>query len=437
MADVIGHGPDGPSRRRRWVRPVGAVVVVAAVATGVAHRDVTDLLRASPSGPEAPPTPAATSPSHRVSGPAPDVRPWPTAGAACGSTASLPLLSASWLRRATTGIKVLVGGDGLRLVDVDTGAVRRLTEPPQARGGPVTELVAAPEGAAALRVRCDTLSTSAAGTVLSVDVARRTVGAPLRRRVDALLPGPDATWAFSYRQDSTVKPVELRPVDGGPSVTLPSGFDPAEVTRRDFIGNVRRDGQQFSDEGYPIAAVSRDDPADIRPLGGRGYVAAATDRFVLTQTTCEARTDCLLTRIGVDGALRRYPLPTGRTPTSEFVLSADGRYAAFQLSRPEPDPRYATGHPGGPSDLAVQDLVTGVLTVVPGVELAPKTSAGLAFGPDGRWLVIALNEGRRARLLVWRHGMNRPMQSPARLPGRVLYDVPILDVTRVAANAFQ
>jgi len=79
--------------------------------------------------------------------------------------------------------------------------------------------------------------------------------------------------------------------------------------------------------------------------------------------------------------------------------------------------------------VAVQDLRTGTLSLVPGVELAPKAAVGLVFSRDGRWLLITLNEGRSARLLVWRPGLDRPMESPARLPGRILYNVPLLDVT--------
>jgi hypothetical protein len=99
---------------------------------------------------------------------------------------------------------------------------------------------------------------------------------------------------------------------------------------------------------------------------------------------------------------------------------------AFQLSRAGPDSRFAAYHPFGPSDIVVLDLSTGRLSVVPGVELAPKTQAGLAFDPASRWLVVALDEGRRAGLLLWRPGLAQALRSPTRLPGSVLYGVPVL-----------
>ncbi len=125
---------------------------------------------------------------------------------------------------------------------------------------------------------------------------------------------------------------------------------------------------------------------------------------------------------------RRYPLPPGRRVASSAVVSRDGRYVAFQLSRAKPDPQYDLGHPGTPSDLAVLDFFTSTLHVVFGVELAPKSLAGLTFSRNGRWLIIALNEDRATRLLLWRPGLDRPLDT-ASLPGAVLYNAPVLDVT--------
>lgn len=64
-----------------------------------------------------------------------------------------------------------------------------------------------------------------------------------------------------------------------------------------------------------------------------------------------------------------------------------------------------------PSDIAIIDLDTGALDVVPGIELPAKMSPGLAFSADGRWLVIALNAGTNTRLLAWQHGLIDPYES--------------------------
>lgn len=433
MHDVLGHGPEGPSRQRRWLLPIGVVAAIVAVAFVATRPD--GPARPGAAAPEATSTSAPTSPagsSPAVVTPT-DLQPWPSAAGACGSDASLPLLSVAPLR-ASTGLTVLVGGAWLRLVDVDTGAVRLLIAGGAGRGGEVIELAASSAGLHAVRVRCEDLMAPA-GTALTLDPRRLTLTAALPGRIDALLSGPDAVWGFTY-PDLAGEAMVLHPLDGGSAVTLPVGFVAAVATGQDLLGSIIRNGEQPPDGGFDIAAVSRADPADVRRLG-RGHVLAATDRFALTYRDCDPARTCALTRTRTraGATARTFPLPAGRALTSEVVLGANGRYAAFQLSRPDPDPRYRTGHPGGPSDLAVQDLRTGTLSVVPGVELAPKAVAGLAFSRDGRWLLIALNEGRRARLLVWRPGLDRPMESPARLPGRILYNVPVLDVTDLIIGA--
>ncbi len=425
MADLLAHGPDQARRRPRWLIPA-SFVMVAAVVLLVARPDLWppgDNALPQPSG-SLSPRAVATSPAR--SGPATvpssDLPAWPAAPGACGSEAQLPLTSPGPMH-ATTGLTILVGGAGLRVVDIDTGAVRQVGR------GQVTELAASTAGVFALRVRCDQL-IGPAGTVLALDPARRTLTTALGGRADSFLSGPDTVWAFSYPADVATRPMVLRPVDGGRPVTLPVGFEAAAANSRFFLGSVIRDGEQPTDGGFGIATVSRARPAVVRHLG-RGYPAAATDGFALTYRSCDQAASCELTSIPtrLGAATRHFPLPPARAIASTVVVSVDGRYAAFQLSRPDPDPRYAPGHPGGPSDLAVQDLRTGTLSLIPGVELAPKAAAGLGFSRDSRWLIIALNEGRRARLLVWRPGLTQAMESPARLPGGVLYSVPVLDVT--------
>ena len=343
--------------------------------------------------------------------------------AACGGTTELPLLSTAPLRRPT-GLTVLVGGAGVREVDLDTGRVRPFAG--VGSDGLVLQLAAAAGRVHALRTTCTAIQALGTGAVLRVDIAGRSTSTVLPSGIDTLLSAPDATWALRYAGDPTGRRLVLRPVDGGDKVRLPTGFDVALATRQEFFGSLLRPGAPAPDGGFELAAVSRTDLRHLRTLG-TGLLMAASERFRVTAGAgCGLTGRCVLTRVDTaGGSLRRYPLPPGRAPTSAAVLSPDGRRLVVQLSRPEPDPRFAVGHPGSPSDLAVLDLRSGEVTVVPGVELAPKTQAGLAFDGRSRWLVIALNEGRRVRLLVWRPGLSQPMASAARLPGAV-YTVPVL-----------
>ena len=413
--------------RRRWLWPAVVMVAVAGVAFAVLRPHGSGVPGAS--GPASPtPTPTASASDTPSTALPSGQQPWPTEAAACGNTADLPLLSTAALHE-TTGLTLVVGGAGLRLVDVDTGAVHPLTgiAPGGHENAQVTDLAASRVGVSALRVTCsDQMVGPTGGGILSVSTRRRAAVVALPGHNEALLTAPDATWAYSYPANPQDR-ILLRPVGGGTSVKLPVGFSAFAATSSEFIGTLSRPGEQASTAGEVVAAVSRSDLTKVRTLG-RGWVVAATDTFVLTSNQCDgATTRCVLTRTRADGTKQKYPMPPGRLITSNAVLSPDARYLAFQLSRPDPDPRYSAGHPIGPSDLVVLDLILGNLQVVPGVEIAPKSSAGLTFSHNGRWLVITLNEGSSTRLLVWRHGLAMPLESPARLPGKLLYSVPVLD----------
>src|SRR5262249_19688373 len=95
------------------------------------------------------------------------------------------------------------------------------------------------------------------------------------------------------------------------------------------------------------------------------------------------------------------------------------------LARAKPDSRFAATAAGPPSDVAVLHLRTGRLDIVPGLELPPITSAGLAVNPTGSWLRATGSEGNRGLPPAWRPGRARPAPLTG-LPGRVEGPPPLL-----------
>ena len=147
-------------------------------------------------------------------------------------------------------------------------------------------------------------------------------------------------------------------------------------------------------DGYPVGAQGRSLIVQSLSCGGSGAT---------TQTCTLERFDLATGKL-----TRGYRLPAGRIPTSGAVFSPDGQLVAFLLTRVGPDPRFDTGHPAPPSDVAILHLDTGRVAIVPNLELAPKTSAGLAFDASGNSLLATVNEGDHGELLVWQEGMLAP-----------------------------
>jgi hypothetical protein len=334
-----------------------------------------------------------------------------------------------------TGARLLAGGTELAEVDPDAGTLRvlaRLGDPDQEQVTAVTEAGGARY---ALVVRCGAAVGAMSTRLLRVDAAGRAGQVRLSGPVDDLVSGAGQVWGVDYPDSPTARVLLRAP--GGATLRLPRDTGPAGVTRAGIISVTSPpDGPP----GLPPTMLLVN-PATGSPVStvGNGSPVAVAPGFVLwSGPECNAVVvRCALYRTPVpgdsDGAgggggtgARRYRLPDGRVPTSLGTLSPDGRRAAFLLARTEPDPRYDIGHPGPPSDVAVLDLDTRRLELVPGLEIPPKTGAGLAFSADGRWLFATISEGDHGHLLGWQPGRKRPLRSAARLPGPLMQGPPIL-----------
>jgi hypothetical protein len=316
----------------------------------------------------------------------------------------------------------LVGGYGVRLVDVDTGRQRPVAGIPADARRTVRQLVPAGGVVYALSVACP----GGSGRVYRLEngTAHRVAGAP----VDELLAGAARVWAVDYPDAATpASRVVLRPLDGSRSLALSSDAYPVADTSAGLVVSV-----SGPDPGERPPRVLVVDPATARPVRSLGVgwpLAADQAHLMLLLGPCnmgQAAPSCTVARVDVrTGQVRgRYPLPNGRVPVSTGSLSRNGRQAVFQLARVDPDPRFDPGHLSPPSDIVVLHLDTGRLEIVPGLELAPKTSAGLT-GEGGNWIFATVSDGDHAHVLAWHSGLGAP-QSVARLSGPVASAPPLL-----------
>jgi hypothetical protein len=298
-----------------------------------------------------------------------------------------------------TGLRVLLGGAQLQRVDFDTGASVALHLPRLARDEWVDSLSSAGGHRYA----------ATAGTSCGFD--RRRV---LMVRGDKATPAITGAAPSDFVVDEThawtvVDPGHrLRPLDGGRSVALPAGFAPAAATHGVIVGNL----SQGMDPAE-IGAVRGSNGALQQVSGIGSILGAAAGRFVWsagcgppTHGRCELAS---ATVAGTHPRTYRLPRPPG-SPAGQ--LSPDGHTLAFTLTRAHVDRYHRQGNPSPASDVAVLDLRSGKLTIVPGLELPSRYEPQFAFAPSGHWLVITASENDSARLFAWRPGLPRPVVSP-------------------------
>ena len=301
--------------------------------------------------------------------------------------------------RPHTSLRLLVGGEGLQRVDFDTGRSVPVRLPPLGRGEWVDELSRAggQEYAATAGLGCGLERRR----VLAI---RGTDAAAVGSRVT-----PSDFVADERHAWTVVDPGHrLQPLAGGRAIALPAGFAPTAATHGVIVGNLAQ-GMDPAE----IGAVRAADGALLPTSGVGSILGAAAGRYVWSAGCGPATQNrCALQSAAVSATrVRTYRLP--RPPGSPAgAVSPDGHIAAFTLTRASIDPYHRQGNPSPASDVAMLDLRSGRLTIVPHLELPSRYQPHLAFSPSGRWLVITATDDGLERLYAWRPGLTRPLVSP-------------------------
>jgi hypothetical protein len=304
---------------------------------------------------------------------------------------------------------MLVGGNRLRAVDFDSSSVTEIGGLGQGEFGDVragtlaTTSTCAPGGSRILRLGAGQ-QTGVAGSLGSLEV---------------LLTGGGGTWVVSSSPDTDQVGGFVRRLDSRHWTRLPVGFSPYAASGDELVGLL-----EPSQSGPPsrLVLVSAITGRRLADLGQDAQPVATGAGQVVWTTGCDPTSDspCDLHRRWLrTGSTTTYRLPRPACCGGLGVVSPDGKLVAFLLERAATDPGYES-HPIPPSDVAVLHLDGSRLEIVPGIELPAKSSAGLAFSQDGRWLAIALDAGPRIRLLAWRSGLALPYETKA-ISGQVLW----------------
>jgi hypothetical protein len=391
--EVLSHGR---SAVRRGVWLTLAMVVALAVAAVLAVRATTRPL--SGKGQVAAGASATGSP---VPTPSDAVRPWPTAATACGGQAELAQVTSAHAP-APTGLRLLVTNGQVVQFAFDTAQSSALSlhlprnrMPAQVVVAGSTTYVFAVSCGFSLRNAPEVLRINSTGAVSHRLMPVNAVG--------ILADGAHA-WVLSAAFDVRGR-TSLISLDGGPTVHLPKAFWPQALTDGALLGTVIGHTERVALVDLRTGTVKR--------WLGDGIAMGAGAGQAVWAVGCDPSTNrpCVLNGQAIGGGpITRYPLP--RPPGfAAGLISSDGRQLAFTLERAGRDPHLSSEHPLPPTDLAVLDLGSGGLHLVPGVELSAKAPPGLSFSPDSRWLVIALNGRQSIRVLAWHPGLDRPYES--------------------------
>ncbi|MGH3445714.1 MAG: hypothetical protein ACRDPB_10105, partial [Nocardioidaceae bacterium] len=312
----------------------------------------------------------------------------------CDTVDLLPVAKPQPLDQRPHG-RVLVGGRGLRALDLASGEVTELTgmRPHEAvltvQPGPDTPYVLAQE------VELCSYRSNRAYRLSEGHLDPLPTGSA----ADELLTGPQGVWSLNFGSHA----VTLHPAQPGPTFHL-DGF-PVADTEEGIV--VSRGGTQSR---APRLALVGTDGHRVRSLG-RGDVYGVSDKGIMLVADIDGRgmphRHCGLTlRDAATGQTdARYFTPPGRSIASRVVFGPHAHLAAMLLSRGHADPRWHAAHPGPPADVAVLNLGNGKWRIAPGLELPPKSQAALAFDPTGSWIMAAVDYGDHTRIFGWRPGL--------------------------------
>lgn len=402
--------PVAPSGLRRWLSfgALAAVIVGLFVYAAVGGR---------------PASPIAKDSTTASAVPTVSTIPWPSAATVCGSSVQLPLVTSAAELKEPTSIQIAVGGS-LSTVDLDTGQSTLQTGLVLQKGQLVSEVVSVGEDLYALISNCRSDRGAVArigpdGSLISVSTTK----------VSTLIGGGTHIWGFTPSDSGAGG--TLDPLDGSPAVQLPQDFYPLGAYQDQVVGV--RDVPDLPGPAADLFIFDTATSALSTTIGHTGtsqigarFAIASSAVVLWTDKPCESTDLCQIHRYDLatgSSSVRGYALPKGRYFGASTV-SPDGTKLVGQLNRDDINHKFSPSA-GLPSDIAVLDLVSGAMQVVPGIELSAQSNAALTYSNDSKWLVIGLNTGAKIALYVWKPGLEHPLASPSDLDAGTPYS-PVL-----------
>lgn len=302
-----------------------------------------------------------------------------------------------------TGIDVMV--DGRYRVALDTGAVTEIPVKLDDDERVIDRVVR--DGSTYLLVSiCDrsrptvVRQVSGGGLVWQVEPAGRAT----------LLVGEGASWlAVGPAQEKGRW--ELRPPGGGAVVLLPADLEPFAVDGDRVIGF--RADSSGSDPRVQVYDIGGD--RVLATVAATGTIVVGGGRMVWQSASCPTGGVCPVSVLDLaDGSTRAVDIWSVGSFLSAGSISTDGRYLA-RIDYPQ-----ILAADGQLPELTIDlvDLDTGEQSTVPGLRMSASEQPPATFRfADNGWLVIAVPDQDRVRLLLWKPGQDLPFAAGS-VPGQ-------------------
>jgi hypothetical protein len=387
VPDVLESGPSRFGGTGRWRRPWVLLLVLAAGAALIG-------LRASEAGGRGDSPPAASAAASEpdrsvVPPPAP-----PIEQPACTDNCR----PGRFRLDARTGfgppgLRLVTSGNQPVLLDVGTG-----------RTTPVPGLpLVADQAASLFQVPGGLVATVSAAAPVDSYLVRGSAPAVRLGRFDGAIPSRDGGLLAYDMGWNPPTPGRLASFTAAGRLRWQRPFrQPTGVIRDTRYGLLIHDFADPDGGGGPVRLVDPRTGAVRREVAWTEQVLTSTERYVVWLSgPCQddgGPCQLLITDLG-NGHTSAYPVPLDRVP-STAALTPDGRLAVGVGGLPGFVPgRVRDGF------VALLDRSRGTYTRLPGLSAQVKHVPTVAWSPDGRWLLMAVQpDDQHDRLVLWRPG---------------------------------
>lgn len=377
-----------------------------------------------------PPTTSASAYESEVSA-ALDQPTWPTVTSVCGRAIPKPIIDSIGPPASPPDMTVLVGGAATPVNLADGTVEASFTAP----GAPhyLSDMATDDDGVVLITAHCDDAEAPPHIARIGWDGTETPIAADnVFQR--ALVAGGDRVWIelpTSGARGSA--PITLLAADDtADTVTLPAGFTPIGGHGSAIVSQLweeNRPGWHFG--LFDTGSGEITEEFGEQPPGASEVANAFVDGDYVVAAPWLCEDFCPLVRhtisTGDEHIVELHPPFDRLLSIAVPTISPDGSVVAVVLYRQPPSPAPfdtlipPVTRPSETQRIGLINLDDGTIQALLGITLGPAESPALTFSPDGNWIIVAVNDGDTARLLLYTANGDGPYDPQLSVPNAAEY----------------